>query len=283
MDLQRRRQLLVFDRYLARIFSVFGEAAVLKGGLVLELRLENARTTKDVDLGLSGDSAKILPRLQEAGRLDLGDYMSFKVQSDLHHPVIQAAGLPYEGRRYRAEASFAGKIYGAPFGIDVALAESLMGNSEVVKGSPFLSFAGFAPTRFRVYPVETHVAEKLHAYTLPRQRLNSRVKDFPDLALLASVRPIEAAALRATIDRTFEKRATHHVPSVMPQPPTEWEPTYARLAESDALAWKTLDELTDRVRRFLDPVLDDPSGSWDPQDWSWSGTGYSQLSRSTRR
>lgn len=51
-EFARKRQLLVFDRFLARIVATLGEAATLKGGLVLELRLDRARTTKDVDLRL---------------------------------------------------------------------------------------------------------------------------------------------------------------------------------------------------------------------------------------
>jgi len=47
VDFARRRQLLVFDRFLARIVAIFGTAALLKGGLALELRIERARTTKD--------------------------------------------------------------------------------------------------------------------------------------------------------------------------------------------------------------------------------------------
>lgn len=39
-DFARKRQLLVFDRFLARIVEVLGDAATLKGGLVLELRLD---------------------------------------------------------------------------------------------------------------------------------------------------------------------------------------------------------------------------------------------------
>ena len=50
VELARRRQLLVFDRFLARVTRALGKAAMLKGGLVLELRLERARTTRDVDL-----------------------------------------------------------------------------------------------------------------------------------------------------------------------------------------------------------------------------------------
>ena len=52
--LARKRQLLVFDRFLARVVAIFGDAALLKGGLVLELRLERARTTKDIDLRVIG-------------------------------------------------------------------------------------------------------------------------------------------------------------------------------------------------------------------------------------
>ena len=37
MDLQRRRQLFVLDRFLARLFHVLEDAVVLKGGLVIEL------------------------------------------------------------------------------------------------------------------------------------------------------------------------------------------------------------------------------------------------------
>jgi hypothetical protein len=49
-SLVRKRQLLVFDRLLARAVAVLGDAVLLKGGLVLELRLEHARTTKAIDL-----------------------------------------------------------------------------------------------------------------------------------------------------------------------------------------------------------------------------------------
>ena len=55
---------------------------MLKGGLVLELRLERARTTKDVDLRIMGAPEDVLPKLQEAGRRDLGDFMLFEVGPD---------------------------------------------------------------------------------------------------------------------------------------------------------------------------------------------------------
>lgn len=41
-NLARRRQILVFSRFLARVAAVFGEAVTLKGGLVLEMRIQRA-------------------------------------------------------------------------------------------------------------------------------------------------------------------------------------------------------------------------------------------------
>ena len=81
-EFARKRQLLVFDRFLARIVATLGDTATLKGGLVLELRLERARTTKDVDLRLMDSQGGILERLQEVGRQDLGDFMTFEVGPD---------------------------------------------------------------------------------------------------------------------------------------------------------------------------------------------------------
>lgn len=46
VDFARGRQLLVFDRFLARIDLELGDPVTLKGGLAVELRIERARTTK---------------------------------------------------------------------------------------------------------------------------------------------------------------------------------------------------------------------------------------------
>jgi hypothetical protein len=203
--------------------AVLGDAVLLKGGLVLELRLERARTTKDVDLRLTGSPDTVLVRLQEAGRRDLGDFMAFEVSRDAEHPTIQNDGMQYEGLRFRAECRLAGKQYGHPFGVDVAFGDPIFGEPETVTATDVLAFAGIAPPVLRLYPIETHIAEKLHAYTMPRARPNSRVKDLPDIALLATIQPLEARRLRMALERTFEFRATHPVPSSLPDPPqTGW-------------------------------------------------------------
>ncbi len=269
-DFARRRQILVFDRFLARLVAVLGDAATLKGGLVLELRLDRARTTKDIDLRLTDSPDDILARLQEAGRRNLGDFMTFEVGPDDDHPEIQNDGMRYDGLRFRAECRLAGKVYGQPFGVDVAFGDPILGEPDVMVAEDVMAFAGIAPPRLRLYPVVTHVAEKLHAYTMPRARPNSRVKDLPDLALLATAQVIDAKHLRTALDQTFSFRKTHPLPMSVPAPPPAWEGPYAAMAREDQLAWATLEDVTNAVQSFLDPVLEGGlDATWHPTPWKW--------------
>jgi predicted nucleotidyltransferase component of viral defense system len=226
----RERQLLVFERFLARIIGIFGDAVTLKGGLALELRLARARTTKDVDLRLVGSPRDLFAELQESGRLELGDFMTYELRPDRRHPTIDNDGMRYEGLRFRAECKLAGKLFGQPFGVDVAFGDPMNGEPDLVRGDDSLAFAGIASPKLRIYPLETHVAEKLHAYTLPRARPNTRVKDLPDIALLASVRSVAARRLAEAMAQTFAFRNTHALPARLPDPLVAWEKPYATLA-----------------------------------------------------
>jgi len=268
-DFARRRQLLVFDRFLARAMAAFGDAILLKGGLVLELRLDRARATKDIDLRLAASPETVLTRLQEAGRQNLGDFMAFEVTRDLHQPTIQNDGMRYEGMRFLTECRLAGKLYGQPFGVDVAFGDPILGEPEIVTAEGTLAFAGIPSPTLRVYPVETHIAEKLHAYTMPRARPNTRVKDLPDIALLATIKSMEAERLRTALKQTFDFRATHPLPLSLPDPNDGWAIPYGQMVISNELAWPTLDQLTASARAFLDPVLTGVVGIWHPATWSW--------------
>lgn len=270
----RKRQLLVFDRLLARIVAVLGDAATLKGGLALELRLERARTTKDIDLRLVGAPDGVLAKLQEAARRDLVDFLTFEIGPDEDRPEIQNDGMLYEGLRFRAECRLAGKPFGQPFGVDVAFGDPILGQPDVVVADDVLSFAGIAPPTLRIYPIETHIAEKLHAYTMPRARPNSRVKDLPDLALLASAQRVEASRVRAALEQTFGFRKTHGLPATLPTPASAWAAPYAAMAREDQLAWPTLVDVTAAAQAFLDPILAGGlDATWNSQTWSWNKSG----------
>ena len=247
VDFARRRQLVVFDRFLARVALELGEAVTLKGGLAIELRLERARTTKDVDLQLMGSPEEVLERLRAACRRNLGDFMVFTVQPDDRHPDIQSPAMKSDGLRFGAECTVAGKIYGRRFGVDVGFGDPIIGEPEHL------------------------VAEKLHAYTMPRPRPNSRVKDLPDMALIATAGPVEASRLLAAVEQTFAHRDTHGVPARLPPPLASWEASYAALLKADHLRWPTLGDAFEAARAFLDPVLAGTSARrWDPGAWAWT-------------
>jgi hypothetical protein len=266
----RRRQLLVFDRFLARVTAAFADAVVLKGGLVLELRLARARTTKDIDLRLVGNPDTTLASLQQAALLDLRDFFAYEVTLDRDHPNITNEGMQYDGRRFRAVCRVGGRPFGLPFSVDVAFADPMLGEPDVITTDDVLGFAGVPPTKVRVYPIETHVAEKLHAYTVPRTRMNSRVKDLPDLALLASAGELSADRLRRAIQQTFEHRKTHPIPTSLPAPATTWADPYQAMANEDDLPWKDLNDVAAAAMSFLDPVLAGSSTmTWSPSTWSW--------------
>ena len=196
--------------------------------------------------------------------------MAFEVRVDARHPEIAGPGVQYEGQRFRAECRMAGGLYGQAFGVDVAFGDPILGAPERITGDDFLAFAGVPPPELLLYPVETHLAEKLHAYTLPRQTASTRVKDLPDIALLGQAGPRDARRLREAIDLTFTYRRTHPVPGRLPEPPDAWAPIYAAMAVEDDLPWKTLAEVTGAAREFLDPILTgEERASWDPGAWNW--------------
>ena len=140
---------------------------------------------------------------------------------------------------------------------------------ETVDGTDFLAFAGVERARHRIYPRVVHIAEKLHAYTLPRPTENSRVKDLPDLALLAQIGPLESTAVRKALEATFAFRKTHALPPALPSPPASWASRYATIARDDELIWRSIDELVTVVRGFIDPVLVGDNGAWNPKSWTW--------------
>lgn len=269
VPISRVRQLLVFDRWLARLVAVLGDRLILKGGIALELRLARARTTRDVDVRVSGPASEVPRQLTEAAAHDAEDHLSFTVALDRHHPQIRGESVVYEGQRFRVQAHLAGQTYGDPFGMDVAHGDPILRMPDRVTSGNWLDFIGIAPVAVLVVPRETHVAEKLHAYTLPRERENSRIKDLPDLALLAQTGAFAARDLREAIRLTFTFRKTHAIPDQLPPPPAAWTDPYQTMSRDDALPWLNLKEAMEAARAFVDPVLEGIEGTWDPATWTW--------------
>lgn len=101
-------------------------------------------------------------------------------------------------------------------------------------------------------------------------RPNSRVKDLPDLGLLATAQPIDAKRLRAALDQTFAFRSTHPLPASVPAPLETWRTPYEAMARENELESSTLDDVTQAVKAFLDPALDGAlNATWNPAERVW--------------
>jgi hypothetical protein len=261
--LLRERQVCIFERFLAR-----AEAAdmglVIKGGMALELRTTRARSTRDIDVPVMGAPHHFDSALRDLGATDVGDYLRFRVEAHAR-PDIDAIGMKYPGKRYRVQAVLAGKVYGDPFGVDAAFGEPMIAPADRLRGRVDLSFIDVPPVELAVYPRFTHIAEKLHAYTVPRPTPNSRVRDLPDLALLAGLAPLAGSDLRAALQQTYAHRATHELPTTLPEAPQRWRDAYREMAEANRLPWKDLDSVHAAVRMFWSRCCKDLQSSGTPR------------------
>lgn len=273
MPIDRLLKLIAFDRLMAR-FTASGLRYLTKGGFVLELRLDRARTTRDVDVSLYGDPTSLFDRVTEAAALDLADFFQFTLALPSRESlsVIAGAGVPYGGQRFKCTCLLGNKVF-ARFGLDVAIADPAAYEPELLAGLDWLAFAGIDPVWHPVLSREHHIAQKLHAYTLPREpeRPNSRVKDLPDLILLARTGPIEMTAVRQAIDDTFTMRGSHPVVERLPPPPSTWAESYPPIADEIGLSQVTLADAHTAAARFIDPILGSrDEARWDPSSWSWA-------------
>ena len=138
----------------------------------------------------------------------------------------------------------------------MAFGDPMVGTPDRVAAPDALSFAGIQPPWIPVYPLGTHLAEKVHAYTLPRDGENGRMKDLIDIALVASesaLQPesmaIAATTLRDALEATFAFRATHPVPAACPPPPASWAARYPRDRELNGLPWPRIEDAHAEVAR----------------------------------
>lgn len=212
LDLQRLRRQVAFDRLLGRLFAEPEAPWLLKGGYAMELRLNTARTTRDIDLALrrlpvasadwEANVPDVLESLREAGNQNLHDFFTFVIGSAMQD--LDAA--PYGGARFPVDARLAGRTF-AKFHLDVSTGDVLRGPYESLSGRDWLEFAGIASATFPAVSPEEQFAEKLHAYTLPRTgRENTRVKDLVDLVLLIGRVRLNTSRLPQAIRETFQRR-----------------------------------------------------------------------------
>lgn len=225
----RLRLKVAFDRFLARIFN--GQSPFfLKGGYSMELRIANARATKDMDLtcfkrGIKEPMSEwIWQELQMLARIDLNDYFVFQIGP----PQQDMENAPYGGSRHSITIKINDRDF-VKFHLDVG-GDFLVDDVEEVPGTDWLKFCGIAPPLIPMISVEQQFAEKLHSYTLPRTQINTRSKDLIDLILLLKHKNRLPEAFQLALKRVFKARNTHSLPAILPDPPAVWEGPFSRMA-----------------------------------------------------
>jgi hypothetical protein len=269
VDLQRLRRQVAFDRLLARLFGATSTASgawVLKGGYALEMRFDQARSTKDLDLtvrtgsreghALGHSTSALRERLQLATIESQADFFAFVI-GEVMRDLDQA---PEGGARFPVDARLDGRTF-VKFHVDLGVGDEVLEPIETLTGDDWLGFAGIPAVSVPALSAEQHWAEKLHAYTRPRAgTTNSRVKDLVDLVLLLERQELSAARVRSAVTATFAKRGTHAAPVDLPSPPPEWSKPFAALATECGLTY-TATTAHSRVAAFWTDLRRSTPGS----------------------
>ena len=259
VEANRLRRQVAFDRLLARIFQIQQSAWLLKGGYAMELRTQNSRATKDIDLALfESDLHRLVEKEQsdaihklliQAASVDLDDYFTFEIgraKRELFSP-------PYGGARYSVNAIVSNKSF-VRFNIDIGLGDPTT-ESENLQSRNWLDFAGINCPVFPAISADQQFSDKLYVYTIPRLGVpSSRAKDLVDMVLLIQSGKLKMDKLRLTLVSTFACYKTHTLPATLLQPPSEWTDNFSQLANECKLEI-SLDQAFALVKKFYEKIL----------------------------
>ena len=138
---------------------------------------------------------------------------------------------PYGGTRFRVEAIVDGKTF-SKFLTDIGIGDAWIEPQDTLQLSSHLEELGLESFTVKAIPIEHHIAEKIHALTLPRDVSNSRVKDLVDLFLIFKFEKFSNEKIKDCIRETFIKRDTHKVPTELPLPNESWEKPFKSMMDS---------------------------------------------------
>jgi hypothetical protein len=177
---------------------------LLKGALLFDLWFDVPhRPTHDADF-LGFGSAEI-PHLEDVFRsicrIEVEDGIVFQPDS------VKAAEIRKEANYAGVRLTLMGLLDTArcPIQVDVGFGDAVVPGPEEARYPIILP--GMPEPRLRVYPRYTVVAEKLEALT-SLGMLNSRMKDFFDLWILAKHTDFDGSLLTQAVAATFERRRT---------------------------------------------------------------------------
>jgi predicted nucleotidyltransferase component of viral defense system len=206
-DFQTMLVLYALERLLYRLGqSAYQKQFVLKGALLFNVWLgRSSRATRDVDLLGFGDSTpeRIEGIFRELCDLDVeADGLEFRAETV--SSVGIKPGCEYEGVRVNLVAFLAGTRTRISVQIDVGFGDAVTPAPVSIEFPVLLSFP--AP-QVLAYPRETVVAEKFQAIVMLGMS-NTRLKDFYDLWVLATVFSFDGVVLGEALRATFDRRGS---------------------------------------------------------------------------
>jgi len=231
ISLDRLRRRVLFERILARLQVAEPGLWVLKGGMALEVRLrDDARLTKDLDLGLRADLVDVVDleeRLIGALSVELaGDRFVLTVSS------VRRMAEDDGGRstwRAQVSATLAGTMFGG-LQIDVSARADELDSTDLMTIPNSMEFAGIESPQVEVVDLQRHVAEKFHGMLkVFDDRINTRVRDLIDLVLLDERGLIHPALAAAAVRAVWDERGDR-LPAVLPELSGTWDKRYEQLA-----------------------------------------------------
>lgn len=230
---------------------------LLKGALLFDLWFDVPhRPTRDADL-LGFGSAEI-PHIEslfrEISQIESDDGIVFQADS------VKAAEIRKEANYAGVRVTMLGVLDGArcQVQIDIGFGDAVTPGPEDVEYPAILE--GMPSPRLRAYPRYTVVAEKLEAM-VKLGILNSRMKDYFDLWILARHSDFDGAVLVKAIHATFERRRTGF-PTSVPfglsdefAADTQKNIQWLAFLRKNSLEPVPLAKVVEDVRQFLMPVL----------------------------
>jgi hypothetical protein len=198
-------QYFAMSRFLYRLSkSESSDRFILKGALLLHaLEIAHARSTLDIDLLGRLSNATEAIRSAVVAVIDQPvepDGIEFQKDSIQISNITREAD--YEGRRIRFSGTLG--VIRIPMQIDIGFGDSLIPPPTWIATPTLL---GYESGKMLGYAPETSIAEKTHAI-VQLGMLNSRMKDFYDIRLLARMVTLDEEGLVAALAATFRQRGT---------------------------------------------------------------------------
>ena len=205
------------ERFLYRLSqSIHHDQFVLKGALLFELWTHRPyRPTRDLDLSGQGDNS--IARMKKV----FADVTAQTVEDDglVFDPAsIRITKIKEEHEYEGLRVNFLARLERARISlqVDIGFGDAIVPAPQKIEYPGILDFP---KATLRAYPRETVVAEKLEAL-VKLGMVNTRMKDFCDLWILAFEFEFSGPLLCKAIEATFERRKTE-VPTTVPLALTE--------------------------------------------------------------